>query len=326
MPDNEHTMLSSEAEQFRIFSTYLKQKRLRMTPQRKLVVQTFLRAGGHLSSEELYELSKKQDQKIGQATVFRTLKALTDCGLAREVHLSDGRTRFERLYKRPYHHHLVCLECHRTIEFSSPQLEQIHEEIISKYRFLPREHNLQIQGICPDCQKHRKPPAGVFDSDLVFARDALRIAMETERRGINFYGTASRTVQHPATRLTFLEMLEDERKHLRELEQQWEKLVQADSKVLDAPEFLHFDYEALKRIFPSREETRRKLSENLTEVEALKLAMGMEREAHYFFRDYAEKFEDTQGRDVFLKFAEEEKEHYNLIKEAFDRLSRKAAP
>ena len=93
--------------------------------------------------------------------------------------------------------------------------------------------------------------------------------METERRGINFYGTASGTVQHPATRLTFLEMLEDERKHLRELEQQWEKLIQADRKVLDAPEFLHFDYEELKRIFPSREDTRRKLSENLTEIEAL---------------------------------------------------------
>lgn len=292
-----------------------------MTPQRTQVVQIFLHADGHLSSQELYELVKLEDPHIGLATVFRTLKTLTDCRLAREVFLSDGRTRFERLYKRPHHHHLVCVECDRTIEFSSPQLEQIQEEIVAKYRFVARQHNLQIQGICPDCQKHRKPVQSDFDSDLVFARDALRIAMETERRGINFYGTASRIVRHRSTRSTFLEMLEDEKKHFRELEREWKKLIRKAPKVLDAPEFLHFDYDALEKIFPSREETRRKLSEDLSEIEALKLAMGMERDAHLFFREYAEKFEDTRGRDVFLKFADEEEEHYELIKEALDRLT-----
>ena len=94
------------AEQFQVFSTYLRDKGLRMTVQREVVVVSFLKAPGHASVEELYALVKKKEKKIGFTTVFRTLKALTDCGLAREVQLSDGLTRYERRYRRPHHHHL----------------------------------------------------------------------------------------------------------------------------------------------------------------------------------------------------------------------------
>ncbi len=313
-------------EQLGVFSTYLKDKRLRMTPQREMVVRSFLQADGHLSAEELYELVKKEDKKIGAATVFRTLKALTDCGLAREVHLSDGRTRFERLYKRPHHHHLVCMECQRTIEFLDPELEQLQEEIVSQYHFKPLRHKLEIFGVCQDCQNNRKTSQKAFDSDLVFARDALKIALDTERKGVDFYLTASRTVIHSSTKSTFLKMLEDERSHLSELEETWEELIKKDETVLDAPVFLHFDYNALRRIFPSRDEVRKKLKENLSEKEALKLAMGMELEAFNFFREYAEKFNDSKGKEIFLKFAAEEQEHYDLIKEEYDRLVEQERP
>ena len=313
-------------EELGVFSTYLKDKGLRMTPQREMVVQSFLRADGHLSAEELYELVKKNDRKIGAATVFRTLKALTDCGLAREVHLSDGRTRFERLYKRPHHHHLVCMECHRTIEFLDPELEQLQEEVVSQYHFKPLQHKLEIFGVCQDCQNHRKTSRKAFDSDLVFARDALKIALETERKGVDFYLTASRTVIHPSTRSTFLKMLGDERSHLRELEEEWEELIKKDETVLEAPVFLHFDYNELRRIFPSRDEVRQRLKENLSEKEALNLAMGMEMEAFNFFREYAERFNDSRGKEIFLKFAAEEQEHYSLIKEEYDRLIERESP
>ena len=69
-------------EELEVFSQYLKKSGLKMTRQRQLVVETFLLAGGHLSTEELYELVKKKDAKLGFVTVFRTLKTLADCGLA----------------------------------------------------------------------------------------------------------------------------------------------------------------------------------------------------------------------------------------------------
>lgn len=308
------------SRQLQIFSSYLQKRGLRMTRQREVVADSFLQATGHLSAEELHAVVKARDSRVGFATVFRALKALKDCGLAREVHFRDGRSRFERLYKRPHHHHLVCVQCHGTIEFLGPELERLQEEIISRYHFKPLSHELEILGICRQCRSNRKTTQGVFDSDLVFARDALKIALEAEKRGVIFYDTAARMVSGHSTRSTFLRMLKDERRHLRKLQGEWRKLIGKDPGMLEAPVFLHFDYGALRRIFPSREEAGRKLKKNLTEEEALLLAMRMEREASNFFKDYASRFDDTRGRDIFLNFAAEEEEHYSLIKKAYDRL------
>ena len=307
-------------EELEVFSQYLKNSGLKMTRQRRLVVGSFLLAGGHLSTEELYELVKKKDAKIGFVTIFRTLKTLADCGLARETVLHDGPTRFEHTYKRPHHHHIVCVECDRTIEFLSPESEQIHEEITSEYGFKPVSHNLQIFGVCPDCQKKQKSSQETVDSDLVFARDALKIAMATERRGINFYKTASQIVTHAPTKKTFLNMLDEEKGHLARLQKEWERLMKKDRNLRTAPVFLHFDYEALKNIFPSRSEVKKKLKTNISEVDALELAMKMELEAFRFFTDYGDRFNDTKGKDIFLQFAIEEEEHYQIIKEEYDRL------
>lgn len=307
-------------EQLEVFSNYLKKNGLKMTRQRRTVVEAFLSEDGHLSADELYEIVRKKDERLGYATVFRTLNTLADCGLARAIDLGDGRTRYEHDYKRPHHHHLVCTECHRTIEFFSPKLEQIQSELVKQYNFKPKRHKVQIFGICHDCQTQQQPRQETVDSDLVFARDALKIAMATEQRGVNFYTTAAELATQDSTRKTFLAMLEEERHHLSELEERWNELIQTHPAVLDAPVFLHFDYEALRRIFPSREEAEKKLKQNLTEPEALKLAMDMEKEAYHFFSRYADRFNDTRGRDIFLKFAEEEKDHYNLIREEYERL------
>lgn len=318
-----HTMSPQEiAEQLEIFEHYLKKNGLKMTRQREIVVETFLQTGGHMSTDELYDLVRARDKKIGFATVFRTLKALTDCRLATETHLSDGRTRFEHFYKRPHHHHIVCIECNRAIEFFSPELEQLQEKLVAEYKFRSIYRQLQIFGVCPDCENQRKPAAQAFDSDLIFARDALKIAMETEKRGVSFYTATSESLSDTSTKSTFLKMLDEEREHLSELEQEWDRLFKKNKRVLDAPVFLHFDYEALKQIFPSREKVQKMLKGSIAELDALKIAMEMEKEAYIFFRDYAEKFSDSRGRDIFLKFAEQEQEHYNSIKTEYDRLIR----
>jgi len=311
-------MDESIAEQLQVFSDYIHENGLRMTRQRELIVETFLTSGGHLSTDELYELVRGRDSRIGYATVFRTLKALTDCGLARQTDLDDGRARFEHTYRRPQHHHIVCVECNRTIEFYSPELERLQERIVAQYDFEAVRNRFQIFGICRSCRSQQDSTRETVDADLVFARDAIRIALETERRGIHFYQTASSIVTHPSTQETFQEMLRDEQKHLSRLEAEWERLIGDNKKILDAPVFLHFDFEALKKIFPSREEIAQRLSPEMTEEDALKLAMSMERDAADFFLQYADRFNDTKGRDVFLKFAEEEEDHFNIIRKALE--------
>lgn len=311
-------MDTSIDEQMKMFSDYIRESGLRMTRQRELIVGTFLRNEGHLSTDELHELVRRKDRKVGYATVFRTLKAMTDCGLARKTDLDDGRARYEHYYRHPQHHHIVCVECNRTIEFYSPELARLQEQIVSEYDFQPVRNRFQIFGICRDCRKREEPAEASIDADMIFARDALKIAIETEKRGVRFYLTASEIVAHESTRRTFFEMLRDEEKHLSSLEREWSRLINEHPEVLDAPVFLHFDFEALQKIFPSKDEINRRLKPDMEEEEALRLAMAMEKDAADFFTRYADKFDDTQGRDIFLKFAGEEVDHFNIIQRALE--------
>jgi len=315
-------------KQLSAFTRYLRENGLKMTRQRELLVRTFLDAEGHLSAEELFELTRRRDAKLGYATVFRTLKAMVECGVARETDFSDGRTRFEKHLRKPDHHHIVCQSCGKAIEFFSPELEELEERIVARYHVKPIRQKFQIYGICEDCQgpeSKKKKESENYDADLIFARDALRIAMETEQRGVTFYTTAAENSTHPSTRRAFLDMLEEEKGHFRHLEVEWNRLLKENPGITDAPVFLHFDFDALQRIFPSREAVLRKIKGNLSEVEALEMAMDMELEAYSFFNEYAEKFKDTKGRDIFLQFAEEEQEHYQLIKRELDRLQESEA-
>ncbi|HVN80422.1 MAG TPA: transcriptional repressor [Terriglobia bacterium] len=308
------------ADQLALFSAYLKQNGLKMTRQRALVVESFLQSGGHVSTEELYNSVRKRDSRVGFTTVFRTLKALTLCGLAREADLLDGRARFEPLYNRPHHHHIVCAQCNRTIEFLSPELERLQEQVVSRYGFKSRSHQLQIFGTCQDCQNQRPSSSEVFDNDLIFARDALRIAMETEKSGVNFYLHLGESLTRASGKSTFSKILEEEKKHLRELEKEWEQLISKHPNLTNAPVFLHFDYDALKRIFPAREDLKTRIENDIDEESALRLAMEMEKESYNFFKAYAESFNDTKGKAIFRKFAEEELEHYRSIEQEHQKL------
>src|SRR5690606_41154052 len=64
------------------FHAYLSKKQLKSTRQRDLIAQKFFAAHGHISIEELLNLSRAENPRIGYATVYRTLKLLAECGLA----------------------------------------------------------------------------------------------------------------------------------------------------------------------------------------------------------------------------------------------------
>lgn len=302
------------------FNDYLKRSGLRMTSQREDVVTTFLESTGHLSADELYALVRTRNPRIGFTTVFRTLKSMTDCGLARETDLNDGRIRYEQLYLRPAHHHLVCDQCGHTIEFFSPELEALEARIFAAYRFKPLRHHVQMSGICAGCQSERGLKEEDWDADVVFARDALQIAMETEQRGIDFYSAAISSCRQQSTKRAFERILREEEQHLGNLQEQWNSLLENNPDLLRAPVFLHFDFEALQRLFPSREKIATTLNREITARDALQLAIDMETEAHHFFKEYAEKFSDTRGRDIFLRFADEERDHYRIMREELQRL------
>ncbi len=145
-------------EEQEVFLNHIQKQGLKRTAQRDLILDVFLRTEGHVSGEDLYQLVRAQDSTIGQTTVYRTLRLLTDAGLAREVRFGDGRAHYEHNYKHPHHDHMICTECGKIIEFYSPELEAIQEAMAARHKFQLTEHLLRMIGICADCrrQKHEQ--------------------------------------------------------------------------------------------------------------------------------------------------------------------------
>lgn len=150
---------SMEREETVIFHEHLKREGLKRTTQRDLILDVFLDTEGHVSSEDLYSIVKAKDPSVGSTTVYRTLKLLKECGLARELEFHDGRTLYEHEYKHTHHDHLICTECGALIEFYSEEIEQLQDEIVRRYHFKPLRHSHRIFGICAECQKAQKAAA-----------------------------------------------------------------------------------------------------------------------------------------------------------------------
>lgn len=301
-------------EELELFYAYLRQNGLKKTYQKELILETFLNTEGHLSVEDVYALVKRRDRRIGIVTVFRTLKSLTACGIAKEITLGDGLTRFEHSYHHPHHHHIVCTECHRTIEFVSPDLERMQLEIVTKYGFVPIHHRLQVYGTCEDCREHRAvPETPKCDTEKVFARDAVKMALCMEKRGVEFYRAAAARNQDPAGREVFDRIVREGSQHLEELEEGLHEICSQDRGLEKAPMFLHFDPCELEQLVPDLRDYELNGELRMDARQALEVAMALGQRAANFFKDYAEKFLETEGKRVFQRFAEEEVRHLDLI-------------
>src|SRR5215813_4760342 len=147
--------LSREAlrEAGAIFHQHLRKVGLKHTTQRDVILSTFIATRDHVTTEELHRLVQEVDKSIGYTTVYRTLKLLVECGLASEVAFHDGVARYEHQYNRRSHHHMVCIECGSSVEFFSPEVDKIEQEIGRKHHYETTRHTFQIYGICEDCRR-----------------------------------------------------------------------------------------------------------------------------------------------------------------------------
>lgn len=150
------TSAEPKTEEQEVFLRHIQKRGLKRTSQRDLILDVFLRTEEHLSNEDLYRLVQKEDPGVGQTTVYRTLKLLTEAGLAREVRFGDGRTHYEHNYKHQHHDHMICSECGKIIEFFSAELEALQDAMAAKHEFEITQHLLRIIGICADCRKAKQ--------------------------------------------------------------------------------------------------------------------------------------------------------------------------
>jgi Fur family ferric uptake transcriptional regulator len=140
-------------EEQQVFLKHIQRQGLKRTAQRDLILEVFLQNEGHVSGEDLYHLVRDKDPNVGQTTVYRTLKLLTEAGLAREVRFGDGRAHYEHHYKHQHHDHMICSECGKVIEFYSPELEAIQDAMAAKHKFELTSHLLRMIGTCAECRR-----------------------------------------------------------------------------------------------------------------------------------------------------------------------------
>jgi Fur family transcriptional regulator, ferric uptake regulator len=287
--------------------------------KRDLIVNVFLRQEGHLTADDLFDLIRREDsaradgqpvsQRISRATVYRTLQWMVDAGVARKVDFGEGRFRFEHSYRHPRHFHLICKTCNRSFEFLSSDIESLIEEVAGARNFAARQSVLQIHGTCEACRTGRAAPVESGSTELVFARDALRIAIATERSGLEFYSRASGITRDSRGRRVFEKLAEEEREHLARLEERYRELLQQDPQLESRPTFLFFKG-AANGLFAAGAE---RLANGVDARQALMIGIRCERGSHRFFKRYGDKFEDSEGKRIFLEFADEERAHLALL-------------
>jgi Fur family ferric uptake transcriptional regulator len=289
--------------------TRLKPAGGKRSSKREQIVNVFLRQEGHLSADDLVDLIRREDHRISRATVYRSLQWMVDAGIARKVDFGEGRFRFEHSYRQPRHFHLICKTCHRSYEFLSSDIEALVEEVAAARSFSPSQSVVQIYGTCDECKTGRHHPEGDGHTDLLFARDALRIAIATERSGLEFYSRAARTTRDARGRKIFNDLAHEEQSHLEQLEARYTDLLQRDPQLESRPTFLFFKG-AANGLFAEGAE---RLLSGVNDQQALLIGIRCERGSHRFFKKYGERFEDSEGKQIFLEFADEERAHLDLL-------------
>lgn len=289
--------------------TRLKPSGGKRSSKREQIVNVFLRQEGHLSADDLVDLIRREDQRISRATVYRTLQWMVDAGIARKVDFGEGRFRFEHSYRQPRHFHLICKTCHRSFEFLSSDIEALIEEVATARSFTASQSVVQIYGTCEECRTGRDSTVESGHTDLLFARDALRIAIATERSGLEFYSRAARLTRDARGRKVFEDLAHEEGEHLGKLEARYNELLQRDPKLESRPTFLFFKG-AAHGLFAEGAE---RLLRGVNDQQALMIGIRCERGSHRFFKKYGERFEDSEGKQIFLEFADEERDHLDLL-------------
>jgi len=153
-PSRGPSRLETERHPFvRLFGRYLRDQGLPVTPQRERVAHAVFSSNEHLSVDDLERQLRDGGERIGKATLYRTLELLVRSRLVQEHDFGEGFKRYEhRLSRQPDHDHLICLECGGVTEFKAQELNDIQRRVSSEHGFSPSRHKLEIYGLCQPCQ------------------------------------------------------------------------------------------------------------------------------------------------------------------------------
>lgn len=134
---------------FKEFRAYLKAQGLKSTKQREAIAEVFFVTERHLSLNDVLERTQRTQPSVGYATVYRTMKLMTEAGVANEHKFADNDLAlYEPNIEDGHHDHLICVDCGRIIEFEDELIEKRQDDIAEREGFVVQKHRLEIYGSC----------------------------------------------------------------------------------------------------------------------------------------------------------------------------------
>jgi Fur family ferric uptake transcriptional regulator len=127
----------------------LKKRGLKLTPQRRLIVNIIHDAKGHLTAGEIIEYVQVKMPGVNKSTIYRTLELLEEAGCVYKSKLGD-----EFIYhheEEGHHHHLVCSQCGKTVDCGEDIFASVERTLGEKYDFRVDFKHLVMCGICEEC-------------------------------------------------------------------------------------------------------------------------------------------------------------------------------
>jgi len=133
-----------------------KEKNLRMTRQRRIILEELRRVKNHPSADEIYEIVRRRMPRISLGTVYRNLEVLAKIGEIQKLELSGSIKHFDGNPEK--HYHIRCIGCNRVDDAPIAPMKQLENKLYGTTVFEIIGHNLEFIGLCPECaQRHRSP-------------------------------------------------------------------------------------------------------------------------------------------------------------------------
>ncbi|MCB0211420.1 MAG: transcriptional repressor [Anaerolineae bacterium] len=129
----------------------LKERGLRVTPQRAIILEAIEGLSGHITAEDIFSVVKEVNSYISLATVYRTLELLKELGLITESNMGTSTTHYA-LKTHGTHHHSVCRVCGKTMDLPNSMFEPMVERLQSEFDFVADANHMVIMGWCECCR------------------------------------------------------------------------------------------------------------------------------------------------------------------------------
>ncbi len=121
------------------------EKGLKMTSQRRVIVQVLADSDDHPAAEDVYRRASRIEGRISLATVYRTIRLLEEAGILEKHDFGDGRARYEEI-QRTHHDHLIDVDTGEVIEFVNEEIEALQEAVARELGYQLTGHRHELYG------------------------------------------------------------------------------------------------------------------------------------------------------------------------------------